>query len=103
MFAIGTHLQFVFIKSIDQKMFPENFKLAFISAVCKKDDANFFETIGHSQLIERLQNSLSVYFSIRSTNFHKRKNLSGSKFAFQNHKFSTDAVLHLFEALQENN
>ena len=28
--------------------------------------------------------------------------MSGTQFGFQKHKFSTDAVLHLIEALQEN-
>ena len=32
----------------------------------------------------------------------KEKILNGTQFGFQKHKSSTDAVLHLIEALQEN-
>ena len=46
---------------------------------------------------------MSVYFSIRLTNLYKKKKLkkiNGTQFGFQKHKSSTDAVLHVIEALQ---
>ena len=46
---------------------------------------------------------MRVYFSIRLTNLYKKKkNLNGTQIGFQKHKSSTDAVLRLFEAKQEN-
>ena len=59
------------------------------------------KTIGLSQLLQCLKNSLSKYFSISLTTFYKKK-LNGTQFEFQKERSSTDAVLHLIEALREN-
>ena len=58
-------------------------------------------TIGLSQLLQRFQDSLSVHFSITSRIHTKEKILNGIQFGFFK-KSSTDAVLHLLEALLEN-
>ena len=100
MVAIGTHLQFVFNKSIDQKMFPEKFKLAFISAVCKKDDAKICWNCRKFSINRKFAKFFERILLNQVNEFSRKKKLSGSKFAFQKHKFSTDATLHLFEALQ---
>ena len=91
---IGTHLQFVNNTSISQNIFPEKSKLASISPVYKKGDvkntpvfAKLFECILLNRVIEFIQ---------------REKNFNGTQFGFQKHKSSTDAVLHLIEALQEN-
>ena len=72
-FAIGTHLQFVFNTCISQNIFPENLKLLALVRSTKKGMWKFVRTIGLSQLLQCLQNSLSVYFSIRLTNLCKKK------------------------------
>ena len=102
-FAIGTHLQFVFNTCISQNIFPENLKLAFISPVYKKGDVKNCEnyrpisiTPMFAKLFERiLLNQVNEFMQ-------KEKILNGTQFGFQKHKSSTDAVLHLIEALQEN-
>ena len=102
-YAIGTHLQFVFNTCIIQNIFPENFKIAFISPVFKKRDVKICEnyrpisfTPMFAKLFERiLLNQVNEFMQ-------KEKILNGTQFGFQKHKSSTDAVLHLIEALQEN-
>ena len=102
-FAIGTHLQSVFNTCISQNIFPEKLKLAFISPVYKKGDVKICEnyrpisiTPMFAKLFERiLLNQVNEFMQ-------KEKILNGTQFGFQKHKSSTDAVLHLIEALQEN-
>ena len=72
-FAIGTHLHFVFKTCISKKYFPENSKLAFICPVYKKGDVKICENYRPISITTSLQNSLSVYFSIRLTNLYKKK------------------------------
>ena len=100
---IGTHLQFVFNKFISQNIFPENLKIAFINPVYKKGDVKICEiyrpisiTTMFAKLFERIiLNQVNEFMQ-------KEKILNGTQFGFQKHKSSTDAVLHLIEALQEN-
>ena len=100
---IETHLQFVFNTCISQNVFPENLKLAFISPVYKKGDVKICENYRlisiapmFAKLFERiLLNQVNEFIQ-------KEKILNGTQFGFQKHKSSTDAVLHLFEALQAN-
>ena len=104
-FAIVTHLhlQFVFNTCISQNIFPEILKLVFISPVYKKGDVKIFEnyrpisiTPMFAKLFKRiLLNQVNEFMQ-------KEKILNGTQFGFQKHKSSTDAVLHLIEALQEN-
>ena len=100
---MGTHLQFVFNTCISQYIFPENSKIAFISPVYKKGDVKICKnyrpisiTPMFAKLFERiLLNQVNEFIQ-------KEKILNGTQFGFQKHKSSTDAVLHLIEALQEN-
>ena len=102
-FPFGTHLQFVFNTCISQIIFPENLKLAFISPVYKERDVKICEnfrpisiTPMFAQLYER------ILFSQVNELIPKEKILNGTKFGFQKHSSSTDAVLHLIEALHKN-
>ena len=100
---IGAHLQFVFNTCISQNVFPENLEIAFISPVYKKGDVKICEnyrpisiTPMFAKLFERLLlNQVNKFIQ-------NEKILNGTQFGFQTHKSSTDAVLHLIEALQEN-
>ena len=84
-------------------MFPEKLKLAFISPVYKKGDVKICEnyrpiliTPIFAKLFERiLLNQVNKFTQ-------KDKILNGTQFEFQKHESSTDAVLHLIEALQQS-
>ena len=101
-FAIRTHLQFVFNTCISQIVFPENLKVAFISPVYKKGDVKICEnyrpisiTLMFAKFFER------IFLNQVNELIQKEKKLNGKQFGFQNYKSSTDAVLHLVEALQK--
>ena len=100
---IGTYFQFVFNTCISQSIFPENLKIAFISPVYQKGDVKICENyrpISSTPMFAKLFERLLLN---QVNEFMQEENiLNGTQFGFQKHKSSTDAVLHLIEALQEN-
>ena len=90
-------------QSLQLEPICRNLKLAFISPVYKKGDVKICEnyrpisiTPIFAELFERiLLNQVNEFMQ-------KEEILNGTQFGFQKHKSSTDAVLHLIEALQEN-
>ena len=86
-----------------QNIFPENLTLAFISPVYKKGDVKKCENYRPIS-IAPMSAKLFKRIILNQVNefIQKEKILNGTQFGFQRDKSSTDAVLHLIEALQEN-
>ena len=100
---IGTNLQFVFNTCISQNIFPEKLKVAFISPVYKKGDVKICEKYTPISITPMFAKLFEPILLNQVNEFmQKEKILNGTQFGFQKHKSSTDAVLHLIKALQEN-